>query len=151
METTQKIDYSKFKCDVYTPDGVLIKEAITNSNHIFYCPALTVGQQYNIVFSYGEMFLMAAAFISQSEGKVTFLNPAHFLYNCAVVRPSKSFVNSVKGKIKSSRIANVPIQQWEKKLLEIINCSGQKIPPLCQNSHGTYIFKAGAELASKVK
>ncbi len=54
----KKIDYSKFKCEVFAPDGTFIGEARMNSINIFYCPGLVPGQKDDLLFFYDGIQLI---------------------------------------------------------------------------------------------
>jgi hypothetical protein len=70
MLQQNKIDYSKFKCEVYSPDGALLQEARINALNDFYCSGLVPGQQYNLVFSYDDILIECLAFNCDNTGKV---------------------------------------------------------------------------------
>ena len=81
MNTTKKIDYSKFRCEIYSPEGVFIKEASFNQKNDFYCPELVPGQKYFLVFSYDEMFVDCFSFKCETAGKVVYLSTGHLFFN----------------------------------------------------------------------
>ena len=98
MIPTNPIDYTKFKIEVYSPDGTFIKEAQKNSANIFYRPGLTTGQEYIIVFSYDNILLLISDFTCNTSGKVVYLSPAHFVFNKGIEYATPSFEGSI-GKV----------------------------------------------------
>lgn len=81
METSKKIDYTKFRCQVFSPDGAFVKEAVFNQKHEFYCPELVPGQKYFLVFTYDEMFVDCISFNCPDDGKVVYLSTSHLFFN----------------------------------------------------------------------
>ena len=148
MET---IDYSKFKIDIYSPAGELIKEALINSNNDFFCQGLVSGQRYYVVFSYDEYFIMSVTFNCPDSGKVVYLSPEHFIFNKGVENPCESFENLVKDKYEFFNNQKQPLMLWQKKIYEILANSGHQVNTPCQTAKKVVRFKAGNDLAGKVK
>lgn len=151
MKPIQPIEYSKFKIEVYSKDGQHICDAMINKYNIFYCPALLAGHQYDLIFSYDDIFLLALEFTSDNAGKVTYLSPAHILIVNEISKHSLKVGADLASKVKRSIEFGVPLSDWEKRLLENINISGQYLKSTCNRPHKVIKFKAGNELASKVK
>jgi hypothetical protein len=151
METKQKIDYSKFKCEVYSPEGVLLQTARINKNHVFYASGLVPGQAYYLVFSYSDCLIECIEFVCETIDRVFYISPAQLIHEHTVNRPPKSFVNSVKGKIKVSKVCNVPPMLWAKKALDAFIESTHESNKKTTFPHGFHAFKAGAALAKSVK
>jgi len=145
------IDYSKFKVEIFSSNGVLIKVASINSNYNFYCSGLVPGTEYNIIFSYDGALLLCAAYTCEKAGKVVYLNPAHFLYNYSIVLPSDEFVNKINSYIEKRNSMNIPFQMWEKKVLENIASSCKGSPKVVIRPKKVVRFKAGNDLAGKVR
>jgi len=148
MET---IDYTKFKIEIYSPAGELIKEALINSVNDFYCPSLVTGQRYYVVFSYDEYFIMSATFSCQVSGKVVYLSPAHFVFNKGIEYPCNIFENLINEKYKFFNSPKQPFMLWQKKVYEILAASGHPVNSTCQTAKKVVRFKAGNDLAGKVK
>lgn len=151
MNPLFQIDFSKFKIEVYTPEGQYIKDADINSRYSFYCQGLTPGQEYTVIFIYDDILILAAAFICNYKGKVIYLSPAHFLYNNEVSYLEPDPVSALSNRLKTLAVLNKPYQLWEKMLIEnsgMLNHKHHviKIPP-----KRVVKFKAGNELATKVK
>ncbi|MFH0867292.1 MAG: hypothetical protein V1904_13940 [Bacteroidota bacterium] len=147
----KKIDYSKFKCEVYAPDGTFIGEAKINSANIFYCPGLVPGQKYDLVFSYDGILLVIIAFMSEEAGKVVYLSPGHILFNRGIESPSTSLLDCIKDKIIKRDEYHVPIKRWEKRTLEVIFESSHGHNAGQSSQKKVAKFKAGAALAKTVK
>jgi hypothetical protein len=151
MNPINKIDYSKFKVQIYSPDGEFICDAMINKYNAFYCPELIAGQPYDIIFSYDDIFLMAIAFNSENTGKVSYLSPAHILIVNEISKHQPKAGSDLATKVKRREEYKVPLQQWEKWLLENIDISGQYLKTTCHDSGSIIKYKAGNDLASKVK
>ncbi len=145
------IDYTKFKVEVYSPDGTYITTARINSIYNFYCQGLVPGQNYSLVFSYDGYYLMTAAFTGQVSGKVVYLSPAHFIFNKGIENPCGSFENLVKDKYKFFSTQKQPLMLWQKKIFEILAASGHPVNTTCQTAKKVVKFKAGNDLAGKVR
>ena len=81
MNPTNIIDYSKFKIEVYTPDGQYIKDVPKNSINIFYCAGLIPNQEYTVLFIFYNILVLCISFTSYINCKVVYLETAHLLYN----------------------------------------------------------------------
>ena len=145
------IDYSKFKVEIFSSNGVLIKVASINSNYNFYCSGLVPGTEYNIIFSYDGALLLCASYKCDTAGKVVYLNPAHFLYNYSIETPADEFVNKISSYIEKRNSMNIPFQQWEKKTFEKIANSSKKQNSMRAATKKVVRFKAGNDLAGKVR
>jgi hypothetical protein len=121
MATERIIDYSKFKCEVFAPDGTFIGVARMNKAKVFYYPGLVPGQKYDLVFSYDEILLVIITFMGEEVGKVVYLSPAHILYNKGVEYPSSALVDCIQNKIDRSDDFNVPMQGWAVKTLKFFD------------------------------
>jgi hypothetical protein len=151
MEPTGKIDYSKFLIEIYTYSGEKLKKASINQNNDFYSSGLVPGMEYNIVFSYDNIFLLCAAFKCDTEGKVVYFCPAHFVYNNEVSMLSAKAGADLSNKVKRSAAVNVPLTLWQKKLIANFFDSHHEATKTCINNVKHIKFKAGSDLASKVK
>ena len=151
MIPTNPIDYTKFKTEVYSPDGTFIKEAQTNSGNIFYRPGLTAGQKYVIVFSYDSILLLVADFSCDTLGKVVHLSPAHFIFNNDVSTDLPLAGIDFENKINRRVAYNVPFQMWERKVLENVCGPGKGSKKVVIKSKKVVRFKAGNDLAGKVR
>jgi hypothetical protein len=151
MEPTGKIDYSKFLIEIYTYSGEKLKNARINQNNDFYSSGLVPGIEYNIVFSYDNIFLLCAAFICNTEGKVVYFNPAHFIFNNEVSMLSAKAGADLSNKVKRCAAVNVPLTLWQKKLIANFLESHHDAARTCIKNVKHIKFKAGADLASKVK
>lgn len=147
----KKIDYSKFKCQVYAPDGTYLGEARLNNSNIFYCPGLVPGQKYDLVFSYDGILLLIISFQSKETGKVVYLSPGHIYFNRDVDSPSETLIALIKDKIIKRDEFKVPFQSWERKTLQAFyeSMPGNQVNQSMKMHHPR--FKAGAELAKSVK
>jgi hypothetical protein len=148
MDKSQKIDYSKFKAEVFSPDGVLIREAHYNTSHQFFCPGLTPGQNYNLVFSYDGALLMCTSFTCNESGKTVFLSPAHMLFNSALRPPKKTFISGVKTAIKKRSLMKIPLSRWEILLLENIAGAGNHFKSPCLNADGFNLYVSGSDFST---
>jgi hypothetical protein len=151
MKKPNKIDYTRFKIDVFTPEGVFIKSAPINQEHIFYVSGLVPGNEYDIIFSYDGILLLCASFKCDTKGKVIYLSPAHFLFNNEVLPLSDKVVSELAPLMKKREDLNLSNQLWEKRLIENFVTSGKKSAQQYPWRHRVVRYKAGSELASKVK
>ena len=173
MGPYKKIDYSKFKCEVYSPEGMLLQEARINALNDFYCSWLVPGHDYYVVFSYDDIMIESLLFNCDDSGKVVFISPAHIIFNNGVYIPPRTFVNGVKGKVKRREEYNVPRMRWAKKAIDAFidsthESSSRKrrkskhaLDSFIESTHEGVkrgvcpsqflVFKAGAGLAKSVK
>ncbi len=151
MQPINPIDYKNFNIEVFSPDGIFIKEGKINSAGVFYCPGLTPGQKYMVVFSYDNILLLIADFMCDNSGKVVYLSPGHFVFNNSISTIPPKAGNELATKIKRREEFKVPFQLWEKKIIENVSLSGNIKERICPNAHRLVRFKAGAELAKSVK
>lgn len=149
MKTIDKIDFSKFRVDVYNPDGTYVCSAKTNSNFDFYCSDLIAGQSYDLIFSYDEIFLLAIEFKSELAGRVTYIDPPHILIVNQIsnkpINIGKQFDEMVKRRIEYE----IPIMGWEKRLLQNQLATGNFANTLCNYPFKVNKYKAGNDFASQ--
>ena len=145
------IDYTKFKVEIFTPDGELIKDVSINDAHNFYNSGLVPGNEYNIVFSYDGALLLCAAFNCENSGRVINLSPAHFLYNFSADIPTDTFSKSIGSYIEKRNSMKIPQQLWEKKVFEKIGNYLNRANQIHITPKKVVRFKAGNDLAGKVK
>jgi len=151
MPPTPTIHYNKFKIEVFSPDGISIKEAIFNSNHDFYCSGLTPGQEYIIVFSYDEILLFSADFTCDTSGKVVYLNPSYFLFNNGLGSISMKAGAELAKIVKRREDYRISFQTWEKQLINNIMSSSSKASELFSNSCGIPCYEAENDTVNKPK
>lgn len=147
----KKIDYTKFKCEIFAPDGTYIGEARINSANIFYYPGLVPGQKYDLVFSYDGILLVIISFMSEAIGKVVYLSPAHILFNKGIEAPSDVLLNRIKDKLIKKYEYHVPMQNWARKIIALCMESSKEGSIIHSGKFRPHKFKAGAELAKSVK
>ncbi len=147
----QIFDYTKFACEVYTPEGQLLYKAMTNSLNQFYGDRLVPQQDYNVVFSYDDILIEFLLFNCPDPGKVVYLSPAHIISNKVASDPPQSFMIEIKSKTKRREQFNVPRMPWASFALDnyISGNPPDKATCLCPKNPKRY--KAGADLAGKVK
>ncbi len=151
MNPLNRIDYSKFKIEVFTPDGHFVRSVPTNAEYVFYCSGLTPGQEYTLVFIYDNVIILCASFCTYEQSKVIYLNPQNFLYNNDVSNVTFKPDSALAERFRTCGYLENTYQLWEKMLIDsAMNnkyTSCKKPPPPRR-----YIkFKAGNELATKVK
>jgi hypothetical protein len=173
MGPYKPIDYSLFKCEVFSPDGMLIQTAGINKNLDFYASSLVPGQKYYLAFSYGDILMECIEFASETCERVVYISPAHIIHNCGVTVPPRTFINSVKGKVKKRFEYNVPLMRWAKNALDVFIASTHEsssrkrhktkhaLDAFIESTHEgakrlscsseVIAFKAGAALAKSVK
>ena len=173
MGPYRPIDFSLFKCEVFSPDGALIETARINKNNDFFASSLVPGQKYFLAFSYSDIMIECIEFCCETVDRVVYLSPAHIIHNCGVSIPPKTFINGVKGKIKKRLEYHVPRMRWAKKALDYFIASTHDKPKrkrrgpkhaldaFIESTHeGAHklrcpneiiAFKAGAQLAKAVK
>jgi hypothetical protein len=151
MATLNPIHYNKFKVKVYSPDGELIKTALMNQNHDFFCEGLVPGQVYDIIFTYDNILLLCASFVCNTMGKVVYLNPAHFLLNNQVTATGVKVGSDLALKANLREYFNVPYQLWEKNLISNALANQRIIDIPFHQKPKIIKYKAGSDLASKVK
>jgi nucleoid DNA-binding protein len=145
------VDYSKFKVEIFSTTGTLIKAASINSNFNFFCSGLVPNTEYNIVFTYDGALLLCAAYTCENTGKVIYLNPAHFIYNNSMETPTDAFINKITAYIDKRDTMNIPFQQWEKITLVRIANTSNKHKSISASTKKVVRFKAGNDLAGKVR
>ncbi|MFH0867291.1 MAG: hypothetical protein V1904_13935 [Bacteroidota bacterium] len=151
MEPINPIDYKEFNIEVFSPDGTFIKEGRINSVGTFYCPGLTPGQKYMVVFSYNNILLLIADFMCDTSGSVVYLSPGHFVFNNGISTIPPKAGNELATKIKRREEFKVPFQQWEKKIIENYITAHRGETSMCGMNYRHPRFKAGAALAKSVK
>jgi len=112
---------------------------------------LVPGQIYSVVFSYDGYFIMSTAFNCQASGKVVYLSPAHFVFNKGIDYPCSTFENLINEKYKFFNSPKQPFMLWQKKVYEILGASGHPVNSACQTAKKVVRFKAGNDLAGKVR
>jgi len=151
MKPINPIEYKNFLIQVFSPDGKFIKNAQINSEGVFYCPGLTPGQLYMVVFSYDDILLLLADFTCTETGKVVYLSPGHFVFNNGISTIPPKAGNELATKIKRREEFKVPFQQWEKKIIEYHISTYRGVTSMCGMNARHPRFKAGAALAKAVK
>ena len=151
MKPIPPIEYKNFLIEVFSPDGTFIKNAEINIKGIFYCPGLTPGQQYLLVFSYNNILLLLADFMCDSSGSVVYLSPGHFVFNNGISLDPPKAGNELATKIRRREEFKVPFQQWEKKIIENFITAHRGEVSMCSMKTHRPRFKAGAQLAKAVK
>jgi len=151
MKPIYNTDYSKIKIEVFSPKGDLIKNAMVNTNHDFYCSGLVPGQKYFLVFTYDGALFSSLSFTCDNVGSVVYLTPGQIIYNCATDKASEAFTKRINDYIAKRDTLNIPLQLWEKKTLEKIFMKSHEVAHTCQNQKKVIHFKAGAALAKTVK
>jgi len=151
MNPTNIIDFSKFKIEVYTPDGQYIKDAPINSQNIFYCAELTVGQEYTVIFIYDNILILTLSYSSINKGKVAYLNPQHFLFNNEMSDLTYNVKSDLSKKIRTLGVIKETYQLWEKLLIENAVMTKHYHKEIKIPAKRVIKFKAGNELATKVK
>ncbi|MFH0865394.1 MAG: hypothetical protein V1904_04330 [Bacteroidota bacterium] len=151
MKPIIPIDYNNFKIEVFSPDGTFIKNGQINSEGVFYCPGLTPGQMYLVVFSYDDILLLLADFTCTETGKVVYLSPCHFVFNNGISMVPPKAGNELATKIKRREEFKVPFQQWEKKIIGNYITAHRGETSMCGMNYRHPRFKAGAALAKTVK
>ena len=151
MKPINPIDYKNFLIQVFSPDGKFIKNAQINSEGVFYCPGLTPGQLYLVVFSYDDILLLLADFTCTEAGKVVYLSPPHFVYNNDISLIPPKAGNELATKIKRREEFKVSFQQWEKHIIENFIIAHRGETSMCGMNYRHPRFKAGAALAKSVK
>ena len=151
MASEQKIDYRLFKCEIYSPDGTLLKKALLNSSNQFYCSGLVPGQNYYLVFTYNEILIECLLFNQDESGKVVYLSPGHMLLKREVLVPEDPFLQSIKDKANKRKACNVPHMGWARDAIDLFmtskNVSKSKF--LCPMQ--VVAFSAGSEMSKALK
>ena len=146
-----KIDYSKFLIEIYTYSGEKLKNARINQNNDFFGDGLVPDVEYNILFTYDDIYLLCIAFKCDSTGKVIYLSPSHFMIVNEISKHSYKAGADLANKIKRLRNINVPLSRWEKIIVSNFNRTYHDVIKACIKNVKPVRFKAGNELASKVK
>lgn len=151
MDERNKIDYSKFLIEIYTYSGEKPKNARINQNNDFYASGLVPGIEYNVLFTYDDIYLLCAAFTCDSSGKVIYLSPSHFAIVNEISKHSYKAGADLANKVKRLRNVDVPLSRWEKLIVTNFNQSFHDVYKACIKNVKPIRFKAGADLAGKVK
>jgi hypothetical protein len=146
-----KIDYSKFLIEIYTYSGDKLKNARINQNNDFFGDGLVSGTIYNILFTYDDIYLLCAEFMCDSTGKVIYLSPSHFMIVNEISKHSCKAGADLSNKVKRLRINDIPPTRWEKLLVANYNQTHHDVAKACIKNIKPIKFKAGSDLASKVK
>lgn len=145
------IKYELFRIRVYSPDGVYLKDTSINKQGLFYCPGLIPGHTYNLVFTYDKTLILCLSFTCSTRGRVILINPAHILYNCALVRPGYGFISVMLEIIKGGDEMEIVGLGFEKRILMILRNSGTVNVDEYFRRYGFYMFRAGEDLQSSFK
>lgn len=151
MSTKNKIDYAKFKCEVYLPNGTFLKEARFNFQHHFYCDDLVPDSSYFLVFSYDDILLECLEYRCQRAGKVVYLYPLHILFNNGVSNMPPRMLEILKTKIEARLKFGVPLMPWAKENLQ--NHFADNPNYLCNKYSNSkiYAYGVGSDLTEKIK
>ncbi|HBX50668.1 MAG: hypothetical protein A2275_17135 [Bacteroidetes bacterium RIFOXYA12_FULL_35_11] len=118
MSDRKKIDYSKFKCEVYSSEGSHLMDATFNKDNNFYCPGLTPGQKYYVVFSYDNIFLECWAYTCPVAGKVVYISPGHIVFNHGFEAIPGAVLSSIRIMIDNAKSLKLPRQRRVKHALD---------------------------------
>ena len=151
MSTIPNIDYTKFLIEIFTPDGVFIKNASMNQVRNFFVAGLTPGNEYIIAFSYDEILLLCTNFKCDTTGKVVYLSPAHFIFNNGAEQIPLKVGNDLATKVKKRARFNIPYQLWEKQLIDNIISKRNGAHNIFTGGIGLPCYNVGSDLATKVK
>ncbi|OFY26499.1 MAG: hypothetical protein A2275_16485 [Bacteroidetes bacterium RIFOXYA12_FULL_35_11] len=150
MNTTKKIDYSKFRCEIYSPEGVFIKEASFNQKNDFYCPELVPGQKYFLVFSYDEMFVDCFSFKCETAGKVVYLSTGHLFFNKDYEKIPKELADIIKPKINKAKLYYWNRHKGPRKALDAFIASTHDRQKIAHRHEWPVAYKTGADLSTNV-
>ncbi len=147
----EKFDYLKFKCDIYSVDGMLIRTVRVNSEHLFYGPDLVVNQDYYIIFSYDGILIHAILFTSSQAGKVVYLSPAQIIFKYELEDFPNNLMQVIKPMMKKHNDFHIPNMSWDATGMDQYKAKPQPKPKKsgCKKRPGK--FKAGNELSGQVK
>ena len=145
MEPINKIDYSKFLCEVYSPNGKLLQVARFNGQNDFYCSGLVTGQSYYLVFSYDKILLECMAYNCTESGKVVYLSPAHVIFNRSAEVLPLTVINAIKDKIENRQELNVPDQRWANYALSAFEKSAKTYSKKMISQGDPLAFKVGTD------
>jgi hypothetical protein len=146
----KKIDYSKFKCEVYSPDGKHLMDAKFNKDNNFYCPGLTPGQKYYIVISYDGIFLECWAYTCPDNGKVVYISSAHIIFNHGFEEIPSAVLASIKSMLDKFRLYKIPRKRRVKHALDaFIESTHEKAKKfICPNQ--VWAYTVGVDLKTKI-
>jgi hypothetical protein len=142
-----KFDTSKILVEIFDSNGTKIKDAALNTANNFYAYGLIPGQAYYICFSYDGAYFASTYFVSTKVNGTVWLSPDHFVFNHKTHKPTATFVNSVKGKVKVRQAMGLPLTLWEKYLLDIIAREGKQLSACGADSDGFFCYVSGKDLA----
>jgi hypothetical protein len=94
---------------------------------------------------------MCANFKCDITGKVTYLSPAHFIFNNEASQIPAKVGSDLATKVKKRARFNVPYQTWEKELIESIINGRSGANHIFTYDNTLPCFKAGNDLATKVR
>lgn len=150
MSTYNKIDYSKFKCEVFTSDGVLLKEALMNLQHEFYCENLEPGSLYFLAFSYDGILLECFAYRCPQAGKVLYINPAYVIFSNQVTEMPLRMLETLRSKIEKRIEYAVPFASWSKQTLQNHFTDNPNFKCKNYDCSKVYAFGIGADISARV-
>jgi len=145
------INYNLFRIRVYSPDGIFLMNLPLNNQHSFYCQNLVPGQNYNIVFTYDKSLILCLSFTCKIRGKIVLINPAHIIYNCALVKHRYGFISVLLELIKGGDEMEIVGLGFEKVILKKIFLLGKENPYSYFKKYGFYMFKAGDDMLQHFK
>ncbi|MDD4576036.1 MAG: hypothetical protein PHI36_06370 [Bacteroidales bacterium] len=147
----QIIDYSKFRCDIYSSKGKYITKALINKANLFYCPSLIVGQDYYIVFSYDNILLQVFLFSPYQGGKVMYISPSEIIFGHTPIDLPKEVLKAIEPLQKKSDDFQIPIMSWANIAYDTysVSANDKDKKKKCKKKKGS--FKVGNELSGQVK
>lgn len=145
------IDYLKFRCDIFSPDGKYITRARINDAHLFYCPLMVVGQDYYIVFSYDDILLQVFLFNGNQAGKVMYISPANIIFSHTPIDLPYKLMQAIKPLQQKCNDYQIPQMPWANKALDLCvqAARGSSSKFVCR--HKPTPFRPGNALSGQVK
>lgn len=151
MADDKKIDYKKFMCEVFSPEGRSLGKARMNENKQFYYPGLVPGQDYYLVFSYDDILLEVLLFNQDVPGRVVLLTPGHMLVKREVIVPEDPFLQSIKDKANKRKAYNVPHMGWARDVIDLYMASRSCLKSNFLCPQQVIGFGCGSELSKGIK
>jgi hypothetical protein len=151
MVQTNLIERRRFRIEVFSPQGELIKEALINDKHDFYCSGLVPGQKYFLVFTFDGALFSSLSFTCNNAGRVVYITPGQIIFNSDTDNASDKLTKRINDYIVKRNRLKIPLQLWEKKVLERIFMNSHEAAHICQSQKRIIHFKAGNELCTMVK
>jgi len=151
MSTQNKIDYAKFKCEVFNPDGSFLKLARFNFQHYFFCDDLVPESNYILAFSYDDILLECMLFRCQQAGKVVYLYPLHVVFNNEVANLPPRLLEALRAKIENRLKYDVPVMPWAKQTMQ--NYFAENPNYMCNKYTVSKIacYGVGGDITSRVR